>query len=132
VVEAAYAIRNEPTPGSLDSAYDMSDVHFQSLLPSLLLQRPVGATLGEAMEHLLDQALAHQYPKHPKFGQEVKMGKDLRQVLEVCQEAARTQDGRVFVEDKTLRLKRWQLEGRLRELARPIAVGSQKPGRQRK
>lgn len=116
VVEAAYAIRNEPTPGSLDSAYDMSDVHFQSLLPSLVLQRPVGATLGEAMEHLLDQALAHQYPKHPKFGQEVRMGKDLRQVLEICQEAARTQDGRVFVEDKTLRLK-------LRNICNPLDLG---------
>lgn len=116
VVEAAYAIRSEPTPGSLDNAYDMSDAHFQSLLPSLVLQRPVGATLGEAIEHLLDQALAHQFPKHPKFGQEIKMGKDLKQVLEVCQEAARTQDGRVYVEDKALRLK-------LRNICNPLDLG---------
>ncbi|MEW4454504.1 DUF6079 family protein [Bremerella sp. JC817] len=116
VVEAAYAIRSEPTPGSLDSAYDMSDSHFQSLFPSLLLQRPVGATLGEAMEHLLDQALSHQYPKHPKFGQEIKLGKDLKQVLEVCQEAARSQDGRVFVEDKAVRLK-------LRNICNPLDLG---------
>jgi len=116
VVEAAYAIRSEPTPGSLDSAYDMSDSHFQSLFPSLLLQRPVGATLGEAMEHLLDQALSHQYPKHPKFGQEIKHGKDLKQVLEVCQEAARSQDGRVFVEDKAVRLK-------LRNICNPLDLG---------
>lgn len=116
VVEAAYAIRSEPTPGSLDSAYDMSDSHFQSLFPSLLLQRPVGATLGEAMEHLLDQALSHQYPKHPKFAQEIKLGKDLKQVLEVCQEAARTQDGRVFVEDKSVRLK-------LRNICNPLDLG---------
>ena len=99
-VEAAYAIRSEPTPGTLDAAYDMSESHFQSLFPTLVLQRPVGANLGEALEHLLDQALSHQFPKHPKFGQEIKFGKDLRQVLEVCQEAARTPDGRVFVEDK--------------------------------
>ncbi len=32
-VEAAYAIRSEPTPGTLDAAYDMSESHFQSLLP---------------------------------------------------------------------------------------------------
>ena len=89
-VEAAYAIRSEPTPGTLDAAYDMSESHFQSLFPTLVLQRPVGANLGEALEHLLDQALSHQFPKHPKFGQEIKLGKDLRQVLEVCQEAART------------------------------------------
>ena len=74
------AVKIEPTPGTLDAAYDMSESHFQSLYPSLVLQRPVGATLGEALEHLLDQALAHQYPKHPKFGQEIKFGKDLRQV----------------------------------------------------
>ena len=104
-VESAYAIRSEPTPGTLDASYDMSESHFQSLFPTLVLQRPVGANLGEALEHLLDQAMSHQFPKHPKFGQEVKLGKDLRQVLEVCQEAARTQDGRVFVEDKSVRQK---------------------------
>jgi hypothetical protein len=116
IVEAAYAIRSEPTPGSLDSAYDMSESHFQSLYPSLVLQRPVGATLGEALEHLLDQALAHQYPKHPKFGQEIKPGKDLKRVLEVCQEAARTSDGRVFVEDKAVRQK-------LKNICNPLELG---------
>lgn len=115
-VEAAYAIRSEPAPGTLDASYDMSESHFQSLLPTLVLQRPVGANLGEALEHLLDQALSHQFPKHPKFGQEVKLGKDLRQVLEVCQEAARNPDGRVFVEDKGVRLK-------LRNICNPLELG---------
>jgi hypothetical protein len=115
-VEAAYAIRSEPTPGTLDSSYDMADLHFQSLFPTLQLQRPVGANLGEALEHLLDQALSHQYPKHPRFLQEIKLGKDLRQVLEVCQEGARTQDGRVFVEDKTVRMK-------LKNICNPLDIG---------
>ncbi|VTU01487.1 Uncharacterized protein OS=Singulisphaera acidiphila (strain ATCC BAA-1392 / DSM 18658 / VKM B-2454 / MOB10) GN=Sinac_1955 PE=4 SV=1 [Gemmataceae bacterium] len=115
-VEAAYAIRSEPTPGTLDASFDMSESHFQSLYPTLVLQRPVGANLGEALLHLLDQALAHQFPKHPKFGQEVKLGKDLRQVLEVCQEAARTPDRRVFVEDKGVRLK-------LRNICNPLDLG---------
>ena len=117
IVEAAYAIRSEPTPGSLDSSYDMSESHFQSLYPSLILQRPVGANLGEALEHLLDQALSHQFPKHPKFGQELKVGKDLRQVLDVCTEAARTTDGRVFVEDKAVRQK-------LRNICNPLDLGT--------
>jgi hypothetical protein len=115
-IEAAYAIRSEPTPGTLDAAYDLSDSHFQSLFPTLVLQKPVGTNLGEALEHLLDQALAHQFPKHPKFGQEVKLGKDLRQVLEVCQEAARTPDNRVYVEDKNVRL-------RLRNICNPLELG---------
>jgi hypothetical protein len=116
-VESAYAIRSEPTPGTLDASYDMSESHFQSLFPSFVLQRPVGANLGEALEHLLDQALSHQFPKHPKFGQEVKLGKDLRQVLDVCQEAARTPDGRVFVEDKGVRTK-------LRNICNPLELGN--------
>jgi hypothetical protein len=116
IVEAAYAIRSEPTPGSLDTAYDMSESHFQSLYPSLQLQRPVGATLGEALTHLLDQALTHQYPKHPQFGQEIKYGKDLKQVLEVCQQAARSTDGRYFVEDKAIRQK-------LKNICNPLDLG---------
>lgn len=116
-VESAYAIRSEPTPGTLDASYDMSESHFQSLFPSFVLQRPVGANLGEALEHLLDQALSHQFPKHPKFGQEVKLGKDLRQVLDICQEAARTPDGRVFVEDKGVRTK-------LRNICNPLELGN--------
>jgi hypothetical protein len=117
IVESAYAIRTEPPPGSLDTAYDMSESHFQSLYPSLQLQRPVGATLGEALTHLLDQALSHQYPKHPQFGQEIKFGKDLKQVLEVCQEAARTSDGRVFVDDKD------RLRHKLRNICNPLELG---------
>ena len=115
-VEAAYAIRSEPTPGTLDASFDLSESHFQSMMPTLVLQRPVGANLGEAMEGLLDQALSHQYPKHPKFGQKIKLGKELRQVLEKCREAARTPDGRVFVEDKTLRLS-------LKNICNPLDLG---------
>lgn len=115
-VEAAYAIRNEPTPGTLDPAFDLSEQHFQSLQPTLSLRPPVGANLGEALEHLVFQALAHQFPKHPEFGQEVKPGKDLKQVLEVCREAARTPDGRVYVEDKAVRQK-------LRNLCDPLELG---------
>lgn len=115
-VEAAYAIRSEPMPGTLDPAWDMSDSHFQSLFPTLVLQRPVGANLGEALEHLLDQALSHQFPKHPKFGQEIKLGKDMRQVLEVCQLAVGSPDGRVFVEDKPLRQK-------LKNICNPLELG---------
>jgi hypothetical protein len=116
VVEAAFAIRSEPTSGTLDAAYDMSDSHFQSLDPSLVLQRPAKATLGEALTQLLDQALTHQFPKHPHFGQEIKSGKDLRQVLEVCQEAARSPAPRVYVEDKAVRQK-------LRNLCGPLELG---------
>ncbi len=116
-VEAAYGIRKEAHPGSLDDSYDITDSQFMSLYPSLVLQRPVGSTLGEAMMHLLDQALKHQYPKHPKFGQEIKVSKDLRDVLTTCQEAAHTQDGRLYVEDNKLRKV-------LKNICDPLELGS--------
>lgn len=103
IVEAAYGIRSVTHPGSLDDTYDIKDSQFNSLFPSLTLQRPVGASLGEAMEHLLFQALSHQFPKHPKFGQEIKVNKDLKDVLQICLEAAHTQDRRIFVEDSRIR-----------------------------
>lgn len=110
-------IRSELHPGSLDRSFDISDSQFLSLYPSLVLQRPVGSTLGEAMAHLLDQALRHQYPKHPIFGQEIKAGKDLQSVLAVCQEAAHTQDGRFYVEDAKVRKV-------LKNICDPLELGS--------
>jgi hypothetical protein len=116
-VEAAYGIRKEAHPGSLDTSFDITDSQFMSLYPSLVLQRPVGSTLNEAMMHLLDQALKHQYPKHPMFGQEVKVGKDMKDVLATCQEAAHTQDGRLYVEDGRLRKT-------LKNICDPLELGS--------
>jgi len=116
-VEAAYGIRKEAHPGSLDTSYDITDSQFMSLCPSLVLQRPVGSTLGEAMMHLLNQALSHQFSKHPKFGQEIKVGKDLKDVLTTCQEAAHTQDGRLYVEDGKLRKV-------MKNICDPLELGS--------
>ena len=117
VVEAAYGIRNLSHPGSLDDSYDIKDSQFTSLFPSLTLQRPVGSSLGDGMEHLLDQALTHQFPKHPKFGQDIKVNKQMRDVLQVCQEAAHTQDGRIFVEDSGVRKA-------LKHVCDPLELGS--------
>jgi len=117
VVEAAYGIRNVTHPGSLDDTYDIKDSQFTSLFPTLALQRPVGASLGEAMEHLLFQALSHQYPKHPKFGQEIKVNKDLKDVLQTCLEAAHSQDRRIFVEDSRIRKT-------LKSICEPLELGT--------
>jgi hypothetical protein len=116
-VEAAYGIRSSGHQGALDDSFNIKDSQFTSMFPSLTLQRPVGATLGDAMEHLLDQALAHQFPKHPKFAQEIKVNKDLKDSLAVCQEAAHTQDGRIYVEDKKTRKA-------LTNICDPLELGS--------
>ena len=116
VLEAAYAVRTDPPAGTLDGAYDLSDRHFQSLDPSFSPRAPVGATLGEAADRLLQQAFDHQYPDHPKFGRPIKKGKDLQQVLDHCREAARQPDGRLFVEDRAARKV-------LRDICDPLDLG---------
>ena len=75
----------------------------------------MGANLGEALEHLLDQAAPRTSSQAPRFGQEIKPGKDLRQVLEVCRRRP-TPDGRVFVEDKAVRQK-------LKNVCNPLELG---------
>ena len=74
-VEAAYAIRSEPTPGTLDASFDMSESHFQSLYPTLVLQRPVGANLGEALAAPARPGAVAPVPEAP----EVRPGGQARQ-----------------------------------------------------
>ena len=97
-LNAAYGIAREPQPGMLDATHEPA---FRSLDRSFTPQVPVGADLKQALEHLLGQALAHQFPDHPHFEREVKR-LDCEKVLAVVQKAARAEDSRVEV-DRTLR-----------------------------
>src|SRR5262245_12550206 len=66
-VEAAYAIRSEPMPGTLDPAWDMSDSHFQSLFPTLVLQRPVGAIVLDGMSWAVCHELLNDFRQEHWF-----------------------------------------------------------------
>ena len=113
-IDCAYSIKNDL--GTLNTAFDLSDRVFHSLLQSLQVQPPVGATLAEALNNLLDQALSHQFPKHPKFETEIKGNKDLNQVLQTCLATVKTEGARFFVDDKNLRAK-------IRAICGPLEVG---------
>jgi hypothetical protein len=117
-LEAAYGIR-EPASGMLEGAHDEAETRFWSLCPGFTPQPPVGANLADALEHLVGQALAWQFPGHPAFelgkGKEVRTS-DLRKVLEVVQEAARDASGRVLVEKG--------LRPLVRAIANPLNLGS--------
>src|SRR4051812_27820112 len=110
-LNAAYGIAHEPHPGMLDATHEPA---FRSLDRSFTPQVPVGADLGQALEHLLGQALTHQFPDHPQFEREVKKS-DCEKVLAEVQKAARAEDGRVPV-DKTLRQA-------VKAVANPLALG---------
>ena len=69
------------------------DEHFLSLFSGLRLQPPPGGGFKESVEHLLDQALEHQYPGHPKFEAEVRRA-GLKRALEVLSNAVDSADGR--------------------------------------
>jgi hypothetical protein len=114
-LEAAYGIR-EPAPEALDTSHDLAERRFCALFSGFAPQPPVGATLKDALEHLLGQALAHEFPAHPEFEREVRPA-DLRKVFEVARQAAGTEDGRVLVEDRTFRPI-------VRQIANPLRLGS--------
>ena len=113
-LDAAYGL-DSLTPGSLDTTHEL-ELHerFVSLWPGFDPQPPVAANLGGAMNHLVSQALANEFPAAPEFEGEVKIG-SLKKVYEVVSEATQAQDGRVPV-DKPLRPL-------VRHIANPLMLG---------
>src|SRR4051794_17085077 len=100
-LEAAYGL-DALLPGSLGSTQELEPhEQFASLKSGFTPQPPASATLKGALEGLLDQALADDYPAHPRFEAEVKAS-NLRKVYDVVVQAARKEDLRAEVE-KTLR-----------------------------
>ncbi len=92
---AAYGVSTLYTE-AIDTSHDLGGQVY-SLNPALTPQPPVGASLKDALQHLLAQALVHQFPAHPHFDEEVKRPA-LRRVVEVVRRATQVRDGRVEVE----------------------------------
>src|SRR2546426_4106376 len=113
-LEAAYGLE-ALTPGSLDTTHEL-ELHdrFASLQPGFEPQPPVAANLAGAMEHLVSQALEHEFPAAPPFEAEIKTS-NLQKVYEQVRAATQTEDGRVAI-DKPLRPL-------LRHIANPLRLG---------
>ena len=113
-LDAAYGLDSQ-MPGSLDTMHDLelSD-RFVSLWPGFEAQPPVAANLRGAMDHLLDQALAHEFPAAPHFEAETKRN-NLNKVNDLVSAATLTADGRLPVEK--------QLRALLRHIANPLLLG---------
>jgi hypothetical protein len=104
----------------LDGAYGIASVahgtvvhelepgqQFMPLDPALRLQRPVGANLKEALDHLLRQALDVQFPKHPDFGESADLRPTtLKKVWAEVQEALGQDNWRKVVERELRRMVR--------------------------
>ena len=114
-LQAAYGI-GRAQAGMLDESFELSVDRFQSLEALFRPQPPVAVNLKEALDHLLSQALAWQYPRHPEFERDVKRG-ELRKVVDLVRDASRDPNGRVYVEDKKVRPI-------MRQIAYPLGLGT--------
>lgn len=115
-LEGAYDA-GSPVQGSIDTAHELAaPEHFQTLDPAFDLQPPIGANLQQAFQHLLGQALKHQFPAHPTFEDETNLGgAALKRVLAECERATQTPDGRIAVDQPKRR--------ELRQIANPLKLG---------
>lgn len=113
ILESAYGIAAE-LPGMVDPGHERA-AHVQSLQPTFQPRLPVGGTLGAALEQLLDQALASQFPAHPHFGTRITMA-TLRKVLDELRRAAKAPQGRIEVERP--------LRPLLAHVAEPLQLGT--------
>jgi hypothetical protein len=99
-LQAAYGLDSPPPPGVLDPGQTLDPVdHFHSLRADYLCRVPAGPTLALALNQWLDQALASQYPWHPKFDDALKLTRgNIQKVLNLCKVAAESPVGRAEVE----------------------------------
>lgn len=91
---------------------------FPTLDPTLMLQPPVAASMGDALRHLSGTLLASQFPDHPRFdpeSTEVKRA-DLGVVLDHVTKAVANGDGRVEPVESAKRAV-------LRRVANPLGCG---------
>ena len=113
-LEAAYGL-DALLAGSLDTAHELDlSERFVALCDGFVPRPPVAANLGQAMTHLMSQALEHEFPAAPHFEAEIK-STPLKKVLEQIMPATQSADGRVAV-DRTLRPL-------IRQIANPLLLG---------
>lgn len=116
-LDQAYGVATA-SPGALDTSHGMEPGdHFHSLQPGFTPRPPAQASLRQAMENLLDQALRMQYPGHPEFPvkEEIRPAHAAAVWREV-RRAVHTADGRCLIEDRAMR-------PRLAQIAEPLRLG---------
>lgn len=113
-VEQAYGIAH--ARDGVFSTDHTQDELFVSLDRGFAPRPPVAATLRDGVDALVGQMLAHQFPAHPEFEGAVRP-KDVESVYSEISRAARTEDGRIEVAERTLRPL-------LRRIANPLRLGT--------
>ena len=99
-LEAAYGIRPDQD-GCLGAVVAPED-RLVPLDGTFQPQTPVGATLKDALDALLDRLFEHRFPAHPQFEQDVRPAA-LKRVLEEVQRAAEQPGQRQGIDDHAMR-----------------------------
>ena len=114
-VNIAYGLGAGSATGVIDQTHDIDLAdRFQSLATGLTLRPPAQASLAAAVDDLLGQALAWEFPAAPEPGTTLTSAK-LTTVLRKAVEACQARDGRVAVEREERNL--------LRQIANPLFLG---------
>jgi len=100
----------------VDRSHQLAD-HFPSLKAGLTIAAPTRASLSDALDQVLDQALRHTYPGAPDLGSEVRPA-EVRKVADLCAQAVVEADGRLVVADHADRRL-------LARIANPLQLGVQ-------
>jgi hypothetical protein len=98
---------------------DANGDRFHALDEGLHLRPPVGPTLGEAFDGLMDQLLRHQFPAHPQFDEPATPA-TLRAVWDEVRRAVQSESQRTEVERR--------LRARMRGIANPLKLGEMHEG----
>ena len=113
-LDAAYGITTDSDALDASSRLEPKD-QFICLQPDFEPQPPAAANLSDGLQHLLDQALTHEFPAAPDFAGDASKFSSIRKVYEYTSRAAQTADGRVEVESRD--------RSTMRQLANPLALG---------
>jgi hypothetical protein len=95
MLEMAYGL-SKPDEQLIDLTHEVEpEEQFQSLWSKLPTRVPSGGDFGRALENLLDQALSAQFPRHPRFADDARLGATVaNQALAEIKEALQLPDGR--------------------------------------
>jgi hypothetical protein len=113
LLTAAYGASADPA-GLIDSSFPVED-RVQSLNVGLGLRLPVGGSLRNGFENLLEQALRYQFPAHPDF----KIGPTRNTVRTVWAEIERA----LAASEPSILIEKGQLRVLMKDIAVPLRLG---------
>ena len=92
--DAAYGLASDKA--CLDSAHTLDpDEQITSLHPNIAISVPSAATLKDAVQEVLSEALKGQFPGHPEFSTDARIsGASIKRVWAELEKALQSADGR--------------------------------------